>query len=150
MGLLGRERAPEAAAVGGEVDPVAGGVEHAVRVSRIDRDVEARRQPATRLAPRRAPVARDQKRRPAVDERDNGRAARRRGHEPRQPELGALTGDRDLALAADCHVLDVELEHAGDRPHPGDHEDSSSTRVAVVAAWRAADAGRWPAARAQT
>ena len=58
--------------------------------------------------------------------------------------------DRGVDLAENVLVLDVELEDALDRANQGDHEASSSTRAAVVAAWRAAEAGRWPAARAQT
>ena len=151
VGQLGRERAPEAAAVGGEVEPVPGGVEHPVRVGRVDRDVEARRQPAARLAPGRAAVARDQQRRPAVDERDDGRAARptrRRAAaaraRARSRSTGASTSPRTSSFSTSTSNTPSTVRTRAITTA------SSSTRAAVVAAWRAADAGRWPAARAQT
>ena len=97
------------------MEPVPGGVEHAVRVGRVDRDVEAGRQPAARLAPGRAAVARDQERRPPLDERDDGRAARRCRDEPRQPELEELALDGDVDRTENLLALDVELER---RPRP--------------------------------
>src|SRR5918996_51551 len=72
---LDGERAPEDAAVARDVEPVAGAVEDMVGVL-AQRDGATLRQPRATLRPRGAPVAGDDERRLAVEEQDEGRAAR--------------------------------------------------------------------------
>ena len=69
----------------------------------------------------------------------------------RATERELVVVDVLLHLANDGLGLDVDLEYAVDRADACDHAAgaavSSRTRAAVVAACRAAEAGRWPVAR---
>ena len=82
-------RVPEAAAVPRDVEALGGRIEHDVGIVGRDRDGGPGREPPTRFTPGRATVVRDDERRSAVDDRDHGRAVRRRRDEERQVEREA-------------------------------------------------------------
>jgi hypothetical protein len=120
LGQLGREGAPEDAAVRRHVEAVSRGVDDDVRVVLRDRDGEARRQAAAGLAPRDAGVVRDDERRLAVDDGDDRRADRGRSDDARQRELQRWVG---LDGGGGLDLLGVEVDGEGavrglrDRPH---------------------------------
>ena len=75
-----------------------------------NRDVHPAAQPSARLPPGQPTVVRDDERRSAVDDRDDGRARSRRGDEQRQVDVGSgsvlerLVGEPDDVL-----LLEVDL-----------------------------------------
>jgi hypothetical protein len=84
---------------------------------------------------------RDEERRPPVDHRDHRRARRRRSDDPRQRQLDRL--DLEVVRGAERQlVLDVDRQRALDGSDVRDHGPSSSTRAAIVPAFRAAESGR--------
>src|SRR5438105_4768202 len=147
---LDGEGAPETAAVGGEVEPVPSRVEDEVGILLGDRDGSAARQAAARLAPGPAGVVRDDERRAALDDRDDGRPRGRGVHDERQRD-GDGRAIRQLLVGAERHdrlVLEVDEVDAVHRADRGPHRERRARRLATSAvARRAAAAGTWPSER---
>ena len=140
---------PERAAVAREVEPVARRVDDDVGVVLDDRDRAAGRQPAARLAPRRARVVRDER----------AAASRRRRRRPSsrpRPRRRARQVERERRRRRELACRTARPRPSRGRPRtsprrwrrPRSSRDSSDATTAV--ARRAAPAGAKPALRATT
>ncbi|MGH3016370.1 MAG: NAD(P)-binding protein [Gaiellaceae bacterium] len=154
LGQLDGQRAPEDAAVAGDVEAVAGAVEDVVRVL-AERDGAPRREPGAALRPGGTAVVGDDERRLAVEEQDDGRAARvhvedAAGGPGRRQAERALALHRRAGLATRELVLGRARAHldevravlaAGDDDQRAGHRPRRALTAPFAS--RAAETGEW-------